>query len=302
LKKHQIDILPSPAAIVRERTGFDKAEFERAVRSQVVEIMAERDAIVFEPFFRSRQVAYELKRLQSVPEQEKFSVSYERYGCMICETHATPHAGNGLCQSCRSKWFRRFAQIIGEGIKGEPAQRARGTARAERLLPGSSITHDPHRTYYERSSQEELKSFGEIADRLGVSPDHVREVARGGTASGKVAAALEEKGFPLHPRASANLEKRRTRELYARVAARLGVTVRHVQQVILGHNTSAEVVAALAEEGVHVPDSGKPPQGFHPNSQATLARLTEERRNRTAAPAENGEKRTQKGCPDESPL
>jgi hypothetical protein len=85
------ELLPSPATIVRQRSGIDKAEIERLVKEQVGEIMAERDALVFEPFFRSRQVAYELKRLQSVPEQEKFSISYERYGCIDCKTFDRPH-------------------------------------------------------------------------------------------------------------------------------------------------------------------------------------------------------------------
>jgi hypothetical protein len=132
VKMNKIEVLLSPQEV--RRAPVQRAELERLVEQHVAEIMAERDALVFEPFFRSRQVAYELKRLQTVPEQEKFSVSYERYGCMICESHATPHAGNGLCRNCRAKWFRRFAQIIKEGMKGESAQRARKTARAERLL------------------------------------------------------------------------------------------------------------------------------------------------------------------------
>jgi len=41
---------------------------------------------VFEPFFRSRQVAYELQRLQTVSEQRKFTIYFERYGCLVCET------------------------------------------------------------------------------------------------------------------------------------------------------------------------------------------------------------------------
>jgi hypothetical protein len=281
MKRTAIDILPSPGYVQQGLVRQD--QFKEQVQQAVVEIMAERDALVFEPFFRSRQVAYELKRLQSVPEQQKFAIGYERYGCMICETSDRPHAGNGMCARCRSKWFVRYTQIIREGIEREPAKRGRGATQADRLLPENSIPNGPHRTYYERSNQEKLKAFAEIADRFGVSPDHVREVARGGSASPKVAAALNEKGFPLHPRVWANLEKRRIRELCGRVAARLGVTVHHVQRVIRGGLTSADVVAALAEEGVHVPDSGKPLHGFHPNSLAALARAAEKRRNRTAA-------------------
>jgi hypothetical protein len=207
MKKNQIEILPSPAAIVHAQTGHNKAEFERAVRQQVAEIMAERDAVVFEPFFRSRQVAYELKRLMTVPEQEKFSIGYERYGCIDCKTHATPHAGNNMCQKCRGKWFGRLAQIIGEGIKGEPAQRARGTARAERLLPENAPQDGVHRTWHQRSSRQELLLYASVAVKLGVTRDHVRLVATGGYKSratgrrcnsGIVLAALKEERSRLN--------------------------------------------------------------------------------------------------------
>jgi hypothetical protein len=192
MKRHQIDILPSPATIVRAQTGHDKAEFERAVRQQVAEIMAERDAVVFEPFFRSRQVAYELKRLMTVPEQEKFSISFERYGCMICETHDVPHAGNGLCRKCRTKWFNRLAQIIGEGVKGESAQRARGTARAERLPPENAPQDGVHRSWYQRSSKADSLVYGRVADRLEVTRVYVRAVAIGTERSKSVSAAIKE--------------------------------------------------------------------------------------------------------------
>ena len=131
MKKNEVqpgvELLLSPSAIVRARTGIDQGELRRLVQERVAEIMAERDAVVFEPFFRSRQVAYELKRLQSVPEQRKFSVAFERYGCIICETRKAIHAGNGMCANCRRRWFVRLTQIIAEGMTGQTAPPARGT-------------------------------------------------------------------------------------------------------------------------------------------------------------------------------
>jgi len=132
-----VELIPSPATLVRERTGLDKAELERIVQQKVAEIMAERDAIVFEPFFRSRQVAYELKRLQTVSEQRKFTIYFERYGCLKCETRNTIHAGNGMCGNCHSRAFYRLTQITAEGIKDQPAQAARGATGEQRLLPAN---------------------------------------------------------------------------------------------------------------------------------------------------------------------
>jgi hypothetical protein len=145
-----VELLLSPSAIIRNRIGIDKAELDRIVEKKVAEVMADRDAIVFEPFFRSRQVAYELKRLQSVPEQQKWGVSFERYGCMICGTKEKIHAGNGMCHGCRCRWFRRLAEIIAEGMTGEPARPAQGASKAERLLPENRPMDAAHRTWYQR--------------------------------------------------------------------------------------------------------------------------------------------------------
>jgi hypothetical protein len=193
MKTAKIDVLPSPHEI--QQAPVRRAELERMIQQKVAEIMAERDALVFEPFFRSRQVAYELKRLQTVPEQEKFSVGYERYGCMICESHATPHAGNGLCRSCRAKWFGRYVQIIAEGMKGERAQRARGTARAERLLPENAPRDGVHRTWnqpYKRNTKQENALYARVAKRLRLKASYVSSVARGWGVSAPVSIALNE--------------------------------------------------------------------------------------------------------------
>jgi hypothetical protein len=187
-----VELIPSPATLHRERTGFDKAELTRLVQEKVAEIMAERDAIVFEPFFRSRQIAYELKRLQNISEQEKFTVSFERYGCIDCKTKERIHGGNGLCSLCHSKWFYRLTQIIAEGIKGEPAQKARSSRWDDRLLPEGGIRDGVHQTWYERSSAKEQALYRRVATRLGLTRDYVRSVACGRYHSESVLAALHE--------------------------------------------------------------------------------------------------------------
>ena len=142
----KVEILPSPEDMLRGPLRQD--QLVRIVQKEVAKIMADRDAVAFEPFFRSRQVAYELTRLQTVPEQEKWSTYYERYGCLVCKTQDRLHAGNGMCHNCRSTVFRRLAQIIAEGIKGEPARPGAGTPRSERLLPQNAPRDGVHRTWY----------------------------------------------------------------------------------------------------------------------------------------------------------
>ena len=137
MTKPDVEIFPSPQDL--QRAVVRRDELDRLVQQKVAEIMAERDALVFEPFFRSRQIAYELKRLQTVPEQEKWSTYYERYGCLDCKTQDRVHAGNGMCHNCRSMVFRRLTQIITEGING-------GTRPAGRRNPEERATYTGERT------------------------------------------------------------------------------------------------------------------------------------------------------------
>ena len=155
MTNHKIEVLPSLDDMLRGPLRQD--QLVMIVQTEVAKIMAERNALVFEPFFRSRQVAYELKRLQSVPEQEKWRICYERYGCLDCKTMDRIHAGNGLCDNCRAKWFRRLAQIIAEGIKGEQAKPAAGALRSERLLPENAPRDGVHRTWCKPRKPNETK-------------------------------------------------------------------------------------------------------------------------------------------------
>jgi hypothetical protein len=187
-----IEVLPSTSEMVRARSGVDESELHRLVQVQVAEIMAARDAFVFEPFFRSRQVAYELKRLQRVPEQRTNAISFERYGCMICETRDRIHGGHGMCVACNAKWFRRRAQIVAEGINYQPAQAARGTTREQRLLPENAPRDGVHQTCYNRSNATEQALYERVAVKLGLTYAYVRSVAIGSRHSETVSAALKE--------------------------------------------------------------------------------------------------------------
>jgi hypothetical protein len=150
---------------------------------------------VFEPFFRSRQVAYELKRLQTVPEQQKWSIRYERKGCLICQTKEQIHVGCGMCQNCYQRTFAELSQIIAEGIKDQPARKARGLTRDEMLLPFNSPGDGIRQTWYERSSGKDQALYRRVATKLGLTRDYVRSVAVGRHHSESVLQALREESM-----------------------------------------------------------------------------------------------------------
>ncbi|MEP6913828.1 MAG: hypothetical protein ABI923_13790 [bacterium] len=149
-KDAKIELLPSRDSILR--AGIDEKTLTLLVKEKVAEIMADRDAIVFEPFFRSRQIAYELKRLQTMPERQKWSVYFGRYGCLICETRASIHVGNGMCNSCYSRTFNSLKQIVSEGVNRNPLV-SRGSSMETTSQESGSPRSKPSALAHRRSNK-----------------------------------------------------------------------------------------------------------------------------------------------------
>jgi hypothetical protein len=117
--KTKPEIILSPA--MQALTLVDRGTIQKLVVQQVAEILAKSDSAVFEPFFRARQVAYELRRLQSIPEQRVHSLRFERLGCMICRGGRgadRPHGGLGMCDRCYAQEFQIRKRLIRE-LQGE---------------------------------------------------------------------------------------------------------------------------------------------------------------------------------------
>ena len=53
-----------------------------------------------EPFFQSKRLLTEIRRVQSVPEQNKFTYYFKKWGCMVCGTHEGGHRAVGMCGKC----------------------------------------------------------------------------------------------------------------------------------------------------------------------------------------------------------
>ena len=106
-----------PGEMEQRRGQSNMDMLDALVQKRVAEILTARDDFVFEPFFRSRQVAYELKRLQTVPERKKWRIFFERHGCLSCHKQDQPHASSGLCNVCHGLVFRQLKQIVSELVQ-----------------------------------------------------------------------------------------------------------------------------------------------------------------------------------------
>jgi len=111
-----IEILaPSDAERLRDHQGMKL--IDNLVQKKVAEVLAARDQFVFEPFFRSRQEAYEIRRLQTVPERRVWAVRFERHGCLLCKTRERPHGAIGFCAPCYAKVGQELKAIVSELMK-----------------------------------------------------------------------------------------------------------------------------------------------------------------------------------------
>jgi hypothetical protein len=118
-KSVSVELL-SPIGSIRGSTP-DEETLNRLVQEKVAEIFADRDNFIFEPFFRSRQIAYELRRLQTMPERRKWNLFFARHGCLICVTSERIHVANGMCARCYNRTHSTLKQIIAEQTTGQEA-------------------------------------------------------------------------------------------------------------------------------------------------------------------------------------
>ena len=196
-KALRMELLPSPGEILR--LPAMQTEIKRMAIQMAAEIVADKEALLFEPFFRSRQVAYELKRLQLVTDQRKWMIYFERFGCLVCETTERIHAGCGMCSRCYANIAQRLRQIHGEEIREQTARPARGRLRIDRMIPANAPLDGIHRTRYERSSEKEEELFKRVADKLGLTRDYVRCIAMGLRRSDDVSLALKAEFDAMKP-------------------------------------------------------------------------------------------------------
>jgi hypothetical protein len=117
-KSVNVELLPPVGTI---QGSSPEESLNRLVQEKVAEILADRDNFIFEPFFRSRQIAYELKRLQTMPERRKWNLFFERHGCLVCVTRERIHVANGMRARCYNRTHSTLKQIIAEQTTGPEA-------------------------------------------------------------------------------------------------------------------------------------------------------------------------------------
>ncbi len=110
----RVEVLPPDVRSV----GPSETKLQRYIQHHVAELLAQREDGIFQPFFQSRRIYQELKKLQSVPEQRKWSMYFSRYGCLFCKSKKRPHSSCGMCLRCKMCVAQRLNAIVKELSNG----------------------------------------------------------------------------------------------------------------------------------------------------------------------------------------
>ena len=135
------------------------------VKKQVAEILASRDEFVFQPFFQAKKVSDEIKRCQNVGEQRKWSIRYERLGCLDCKERTAPHRAMGMCANCYARIRAELVAIVREYRPGsedeykefrsdEQAARKALTAHSEKSEVAKKTIRDEGRAAEQMGERE----------------------------------------------------------------------------------------------------------------------------------------------------
>jgi len=110
---------PAIEIVPYNREQEHELELKRAMTQLIEEKVAEATggpAAMFQPFFQSKRLAAEIRRQQSVAENNKFSYYYEIWGCLAgCgrTKEVAAHGSLGMCNEC----YRRIAQRLREIVR-----------------------------------------------------------------------------------------------------------------------------------------------------------------------------------------
>jgi hypothetical protein len=99
-----------------------EADLDRIIQQKVAEAMANRSAIL-EPWFQtSRALAAEIRRHQSMFHKRKFSLYFEKWGCLVCGTKEQAHASHAMCAKCLDRFVMRLKLLEKDYAQAHPQE------------------------------------------------------------------------------------------------------------------------------------------------------------------------------------
>lgn len=128
-KRAKTEIVVMAAPLQHPPLESADAMLNDLIQRKVAEVLASNEAAILEPFFQTKSITTQLRKLQSVTEQRKWSFYFEDYGCLICNTKDVPHSSLGMCQRCIGRTKSRLVVSMrrreAEARRAEPYKLAK---------------------------------------------------------------------------------------------------------------------------------------------------------------------------------
>ena len=119
-KSESVEIVPLSRQEINARAQLELRSVIAQMVDEGVKKAMSGNGAELQPFFGSKEVSYEIKRRQTVHEQNKFSYYFEDWGCMICGSAHARYLACGMCATC----YARVKQRLVDGVcKRQPQVR-----------------------------------------------------------------------------------------------------------------------------------------------------------------------------------
>lgn len=116
--KTNVELLPEAPQAALSVTEM----IAKIVEQKVAEALGNDSTAIFQPFMQSRQVSSEIRKNQTVPEQEKWSYYFEEWGCLVCGEKDPGHESLGMCKKCLERTRHRMIAALRRAHADRPKQ------------------------------------------------------------------------------------------------------------------------------------------------------------------------------------
>jgi hypothetical protein len=113
------------------------------VTREVAEILFKQESFLFEPFFRSKKIADEIRRLQTIPEWQKWAKRFDLYGCLDCKRRDAIHRGCGMCETCYCRIREQMRSIVRRHKGRYEEGQYETTVRDEERMAQQALSGEP---------------------------------------------------------------------------------------------------------------------------------------------------------------
>ena len=89
-----------------------RAQLDAYIEQKIAEIIGADKTGLFQPFFQRKEIAREIKKLETVPQQRKWHSYFDEWGCLVCAEKDRQYVSGGMCAACYSRVKMRLQTIV----------------------------------------------------------------------------------------------------------------------------------------------------------------------------------------------